>query len=130
MKKTNYYEICNQKLKYLNYSDKTIKSYLFYINQFLELLDIPPSRIKSSDFQSYLDNYQFTSVSQQNQVINSIRFLYKFGLNKKYDKVSFKRPKSEKKLPRVIDGEFIKAVKKFGKNWKLIEKYIKTRSGP
>jgi site-specific recombinase XerD len=41
-------------------------------------------------------------------VINSIRFLYKFGLNKKYDKVSFKRPKSEKKLPRVIDGEFIK----------------------
>ena len=108
MKKTNYYEICNQKLKYLNYSDKTIKSYLFYINQFLELLDIPPSRIKSSDFQSYLDNYQFTSVSQQNQVINSIRFLYKFGLNKKYDKVSFKRPKSEKKLPRVIDGEFIK----------------------
>ena len=30
------------------------------------------------------------------------------GLNKKYDKVSFKRPKSEKKLPKVIDGEFIK----------------------
>ena len=29
-------------------------------------------------------------------------------LGKKYDKVSFKRPKSEKKLPRVIDGEFIK----------------------
>jgi len=25
---------------------------------------------------------------------------------------------------------FIKAVKKFGKNWKLIEKYVKTRSGP
>jgi site-specific recombinase XerD len=41
-------------------------------------------------------------------VINSIRFLYKFGLNKKYDKVSFKRPKSEKRLPRVIDGEYIK----------------------
>ena len=33
MKKINYYEICNQKLKYLNYSDKSIKSYLFYINQ-------------------------------------------------------------------------------------------------
>lgn len=108
MKKINYYEICNQKLKYLNYSDKTIKSYLFYINQFLELLEIPPSRITASDFQSYLDKYQFTSVSQQNQVINAIRFLYTHGLNKKYDKVSFKRPKSEKKLPRVIDGEFIK----------------------
>jgi integrase len=29
-------------------------------------------------------------------------------LEKKYDKVSFKRPKSEKKLPVVIDGEYIK----------------------
>ena len=47
-------------------------------------------------------------MSQQNQVINSIRFLYKFGLDKKYDKVSFKRPKKEKKLPRVIDGDLIK----------------------
>ena len=62
----------------------------------------------SKDFQSYLDNYNFTSVSQQNGVINAIRFLYKFGLNKKYDKVSFKRPKSEKKLPQVIDHQHIK----------------------
>ena len=34
--------------------------------------------------------------------------MYKYGLDRKYDKVSFKRPKPEKKLPRVIDGEFIK----------------------
>ena len=108
MKKTNYYEICNQKLKYLNYSDRTIKSYLFYINQFLNTIKTPPTKLTSQDFQSYLDEYKFTSVSQQNQVINSIRFLYKFGLDKKYDKVSFKRPKTEKKLPKVIDGEFIK----------------------
>jgi site-specific recombinase XerD len=40
-------------------------------------------------------------------VINAIRFLYKFGLDKKYDKVSFKRPKSEKKLPQVIDHNHI-----------------------
>jgi site-specific recombinase XerD len=108
MKKTNYYEISNQKLKYLNYSDRTIKSYLFYINQFLSSVNISPTRLTSSDFQSYLDSYNFTSVSQQNQVINAIKFLYKEVLNKKYDKVSFKRPKSEKKLPQVIDGEFIK----------------------
>lgn len=108
MKKTDYYEICNQKLKYLNYSDRTIKSYLFYINQFLNNTKISPTRLTASDFQSYLDGYSFSSVSQQNQVINAIRFLYKFGLNKKYDKVSFKRPKSEKKLPQVIDSNYIK----------------------
>jgi site-specific recombinase XerD len=83
--------------------------YLYYINQFLENIEKYPTSINSSDFQTYLDNYKFTSISQQNQVINSIRFLYKEVLGKKYDKVSFKRPKSEKKLPRVIDGEFIKA---------------------
>ena len=109
MKKTDYYEICNQKLKYLNYSDRTIKSYLFYINQFLTNTKISPTRLTSSDFQSYLDGYSFTSTSQQNGVINAIRFLYKFGLNKKYDKVSFKRPKSEKKLPQVIDSNHIKS---------------------
>jgi site-specific recombinase XerD len=109
MKKTDYYEICKQKLKYLNYSDRTIKSYLYYIQQFLENTKVFPTRLKSNDFQLYLDNYEFASTSQQNQVINSIRFLYKEALNKKYDKVSFKRPKSEKKLPQVIDGEHIKS---------------------
>lgn len=109
MKKTNYYEICKQKLKYFNYSERTINSYLFYIKQFLDTIKKSPTRLTSEDFQYYLDNYTFSSISQQNQVINSIRFLYKFGLNKKYSKVSFKRPKSEKKLPRVIDGEYIKS---------------------
>jgi integrase/recombinase XerD len=109
MKKTDYYKICNQKLKYLNYSERTQTCYLFYIKQFLDKTEIPHTRLGSQDFQSYLDNYQFTSVSQQNQVINAIRFLYKFGLSKKYDKFSFKRPKSEKKLPKVVDGDFIKS---------------------
>jgi integrase/recombinase XerD len=109
MKKYNYSEVCRQKLEYLNYSPKTIKLYLLYIDQFLKGNIKAPTTLNSNDFQSYLDNYKFTSISQQNQVINSIRFLYKFGLNKKYDKVNFKRPKSEKKLPQVIDGEFIKS---------------------
>jgi site-specific recombinase XerD len=107
VKKTNHYEICKAKLQYLNYSPKTQSTYLHYIEQFLNATKIPPSRLTSQDFQSYLDNFNFTSTSQQNQVINSIRFLYKFGLNKKYDKVSFKRPKSEKKLPKVVDSNFI-----------------------
>lgn len=81
-----------------------------HIKSFLESLgDKQIVHCNSNDFQSYLDNYTFTSVSQQNQVINSIRFLYKEVLNKKYDKVSFKRPRTEKKLPKVIDGDYIKS---------------------
>jgi site-specific recombinase XerD len=108
MKNERIYKICEQKLYYLNYSKRTISLYLHYIEKFLEQIDVNIQRINSNDFQLYLDNYKFTSVSQQNQIINAIRFLYKEVLNKKYDKVSFKRPRSEKKLPRVIDGEFIK----------------------
>jgi integrase/recombinase XerD len=101
-------KICEQKLKVLNYSLRTKICYLRYIDLFLKSQEKSAAHLNSKDFQYYLDNYQFTSISQQNQIINAIRFLYNFGLNKKYDKVSFKRPNKEKKLPRVIDDIFIK----------------------
>jgi site-specific recombinase XerD len=81
---------------------------MYHIKEFIKAIgDKQIIHLNSKDFQTYLDNYSFSSVSQQNQIINSIRFLYKYGLEKKYDKVSFKRPKSEKKLPRVIDKQFL-----------------------
>ena len=102
-------KICEEKFIYLNYSPRTKNNYLSHIKEFLKSVgDKQVIHLSAKDFQTYLDSYSFSSVSQQNQVINSIRFLYKFVLNKKYDKLSFKRPKSEKKLPRVIDGEHIK----------------------
>ncbi len=107
MKKIDYSEICKQKLEYLNYSPKTKTLYLSYITKFLGQINKYPTELNSKDFQLYLDKYNFKSISQQNQIINAIRFLYKFGLNKKYDKVNFKRPKSEKKLPQIIDSELI-----------------------
>jgi len=102
------YRICEKKLYYLNYADSTIKMYMHYIDEFLSKQDQNMQRINSKDFQVYLDDYNFTSISKQNQVINAIRFLYKYGLNKKYDKVSFKRPIKEKKLPRIIDKDLLK----------------------
>jgi integrase/recombinase XerD len=101
-------KICEQKFIYLNYSPRTKENYIYHIKDFVKSIgDKQISHLNAKDFQNYLDNYKFSSVSQQNQVINSIRFLYKYGLEKKYDKVSFKRPKSEKKLPRVIDKDFL-----------------------
>jgi site-specific recombinase XerD len=101
------YKIVVQKLKYLNYSENTQKVYLYYIDEYLSKSKVHISRVSAKEFQQYLDNYPFKSVSQQNQIINAIRFLYKYGLNKKYDKVHFNRPRSEKKLPRVIDREHL-----------------------
>lgn len=106
-KEENILKICKQKLKYLNYSERTISIYIHYIDKFIQSTGKYYQHLAASDFQSYLDQYNFSSVSQQNQVINAIRFLYKFGLNKKYDKVSFTRPKKEKKLPQIIDQKYL-----------------------
>ena len=109
MKNQKIIKICEERFIYLNYSPRTRDNYLSHIRPFLQSLgDKQIIHCNSSDFQSYLDDYNFTSVSQQNQVINAIRFLYKEVLGKKYDKVYFKRPRKEKKLPKIIDGEFIK----------------------
>jgi integrase/recombinase XerD len=118
-------KICEQKFIYLNYSPRTRDNYLPHIIAFLNNVgNKQVIHLNSKDFQSYLDNYNFTSVSQQNQVINAIRFLYKFGLGRKYDKVSFKRPKNEKKLPRVIDREVL--VEKLSKIENLKHKALLT----
>ena len=110
MKNQKIIKICEEKFIYLNYSPRTRENYMSHIKRFLESLgEKQIIHCNSSDFQNYLDSYKFLSVSQQNQVINSIRFLYKEVLGKKYDKVSFKRPRTEKKLPKVIDGDYIKS---------------------
>ena len=101
-------KICEQKFIYLNYSFRTKEMYIHHISQFLKTIgDKQIIHCNSKVFQNYLDDYKFTSISQQNQVINAIRFLYKYGLEKKYDKVSFQRPRKGKSLPRVIDKDHI-----------------------
>lgn len=100
-------DICKQKLQYLNYSKRTAEIYLHYIDKFIQSFDKSAEHITSKDFQVYLDGYKFTSISQQNQIINAIRFFYRYGLNRKYDKVSFERPRKEFKLPKVIDTTLI-----------------------
>ena len=101
------YKICEQKLYFLNYSKNTISIYLHYIGEFLKTTNKNIQKINSSFFQNYIDNYGFSSISQQNQIISSIKFLYKYGLNKKYDKVKFHRPRKEKPLPKIIDSKTI-----------------------
>lgn len=108
MKNDKIYKIAEQKLYFLNYSKNTTSIYLHYIREFLKSCDANIQRINAADFQTYIDNYKFTSVSQQNQIISAIKFLYKYGLDKKYDKVKFDRPRNERHLPQIIDSELLK----------------------
>ena len=79
-----------KKLTYFNYSDRTINIYYHYVTKSLIKVDKYPQHITSFDFESYLLNYNFSSISQQNQIINAIKFLYEKVLNKKYKKEYFR----------------------------------------
>ena len=103
-------KIFEEKLRYKNYSDKSIRLYTSYLRLFLEKEKIKdPYQVRTQQIISFLENHQYTSTSQQNQYIGALKLFARYILNKKDIHLSkIERPKSEKKLPRVIDGNFIK----------------------
>jgi len=107
MKIDEVLKIYRKTLKYLNYSERTISLYYHYVEKFLIKTDKYYQHIVASDFSDYLSNYKFSSISQQNQIINAIKFLYDEVLKKKYNKVNFKRPRKEKHLPQIIDKDYL-----------------------
>lgn len=100
-------KICFEKLNYLNYSKNTIKIYSHYIKLFLQHVDKPYQHLSSTDFQEFLNLYTFTSISQQNQILSALKFLYEKVLNKKYVKINFSRPRKETHLPQPIDKQYL-----------------------
>jgi integrase/recombinase XerD len=103
-------KIFEEKLRYKNYSNNSIKLYISYLKLFLETEKIKdPYQIRTQQIISFLENYPYTSCSQQNQYIGALKLFAKYILNKKDIHLSkIERPKSEKKLPKVVDGELIK----------------------
>jgi len=64
-----FLKIYIEKLKYFNYSKHTIRDYSHYFEKFLLGTSKYPQHLTSNDFENYLLNYKFSSVSQQNQLI-------------------------------------------------------------
>jgi len=103
-------KIFEEKLRNKNYSDKSIKVYVSYLNNFLYQINTKdPYQIRTQQIIDFLENHHYSSVSQQNQYIGALKLYAKFILNKKeIHLIKIERPKSEKKLPRVIDNDYIK----------------------
>ena len=106
--KDDFLQFYKLKLQKKNYANNTIEIYTHYLEKFLETINRSPSKIQSSDIKNYILTYNFTSISQQNQIISAIKFFYEKVLNKKYHKIDFSRPRKEKKLPKIIDKETLK----------------------
>jgi site-specific recombinase XerD len=103
-------EIFTKKLRYKNYSSRTIDVYKSYLSNFLKFNNIKdPHQVTTNQIVRFLESYNFSSTSQQNQYIGCLKLFAKYILNKKDIHLSkIERPRNEKKLPKVIDGEFIK----------------------
>jgi site-specific recombinase XerD len=54
-----------------------------------------------------LNEIDYTSISQQNQYINAINFLFKEVFGLKLKNIEFKRPRKEIKLPDIIDKSIL-----------------------
>lgn len=106
MKILNVYK---QKLRFRNYSERTIETYSCYLDKFLIELNIKDHyQISLKQIKFYLENKEYSSISVQNQIIGSLKLFAKYILNKKDIHLNkIERPKKVKKLPRVIDAELL-----------------------
>lgn len=98
-------------LKIRNYSQKTIKSYLFYIKEYLSFSFKNNIQDKDIAIEKYLLDKQTKGSSSQtiNLALSSIKFLYKnvLKVNKKID---FKCVKRSNKIPIVLSKAEIKKI--------------------
>lgn len=91
-----------------NYSNKTIEVYKNYIYHFIKSLDKPALHITSNDIRYYLENYEYSSIPQQNQIYSSLKLFCKYILKIKFlDKIFLERPRKQNKIPRVIEKDSI-----------------------
>ena len=95
-------------LKVRNYSDRTIEIYLYYTKEMLNSFNKPGLYITSNDIKNYLLNYDYSSISKQNQIYSALKLYCRYILKIKYlSKVFLERPKKENKLPKIINKDFI-----------------------
>jgi site-specific recombinase XerD len=100
-------EVMRKTLRRRNYSEQTVKTYCNYAGKFISSFNSDAYHISTKQAKKYLEDYNYSSVSQQNQIINAVKFLYREVLGSKLRDLKVARPRKEKKLPRVIDKKFL-----------------------
>jgi len=102
-------KIFEEKLRYKNYSERSINLYISCLSKFLIEEKIKdPYQVTTSKITKYLETNSYSSISQQNQYIGCLKLFAKYILNRKDIHLSkIERPKSEKKLPQVIDHNHV-----------------------
>lgn len=90
-----------------NYSDRSISIYVHYARKFLLSFSKDPYHLNQEEIECYLLHAPYSSISQQNQVINAVKLLCTRVLKKKLRDIKLERPRKERKLPQVIDSNYL-----------------------
>ena len=96
-------------LKLRGFSERTVKSYLFYNNKFLQFIGKPSETIAEEDIKAYLASL-IGDKKKNAATVALVRAALKFyydGILKK-NIVTLKTPKIQKKLPTVLTKEEVK----------------------
>ncbi len=89
------------------YSPRTIKAYIYYNTNFIDVTGKKPEDVTEGDIKDYLFHLvekKRVAVSTLNSAINALKFYYSTILKRKFT-YEIKRPRKDKKLPVVLSKE-------------------------
>lgn len=97
-----------QEMKLRGFSQKTVKSYLYYITNVLNFANKNPKTINGDDARSYLEDLadKNKSSSTLNSAYSALKFYFEKILHRKFF-ANIPRSKKDKKLPEVLTREEI-----------------------
>ncbi|MFH1611941.1 MAG: site-specific tyrosine recombinase/integron integrase [bacterium] len=100
-----------QEMKLRGFSQKTVKSYLYYITNFLEFTSKSPKNVKGDNIRTYLEFLanENKSASTLNTAYSALKFYFEKILRRRFF-VKIPRAKKDKKLPEVLNKEEVKKI--------------------
>lgn len=100
-----------QEMKLRGFSAKTVKAYLYYITDVLELANKNPKEICTDDIRNYLEKLADNgrSAATLNSAYSALKFYFEKILRRKFF-VNIPRAKISKKLPEVFTKDEIKMI--------------------
>lgn len=92
------------------YAESTKRSYMKYVTDFLNEIGKSPTDITKKEVELYLEYYNYSSRSQQNQVINAVKLFAGKTLGLAITKLRITRPRKTRYLPVVLNMHEINQV--------------------
>lgn len=90
------------------YSENTIKNYVFQVNLFLKSMNnsfTEPSKINETNIKNWL--LESKSINGRKHRLSALKLFYKLTIKQPLKFRNIEYPRSEKKLPQVIDKDFL-----------------------